>query len=43
VKTVSGDHTASYLTVTGGCFSEVKRPGPESDHSPPSDAEVKKA
>jgi len=28
---------------TGGSFSEVKRPGRESDHSPTSSAEVKNA
>jgi hypothetical protein len=38
----SGDHPASYLTGTGAIYPGVKRPGRDADHSPPTNAEVKK-
>jgi hypothetical protein len=37
----SGDHPASYPIGTRGSFLDVKRPGRETDHSPPSSAEAK--
>jgi hypothetical protein len=37
----SGAHPASYPMGTRNSFPGVKRPGRESDHSPPSSAEVK--
>jgi hypothetical protein len=43
VQTDSGAHPASYPTVTGGSFSRGKAAGRETDHSPPSGAEVKNA
>jgi hypothetical protein len=43
VQNGSGAHPASYQIGTGGFFPGVKRPGRESDHSPPSTAEVKNA
>jgi hypothetical protein len=43
VQTCSGAHPASYSMGTGGSFSEGKLPGLETDHSPPSSAEVKNA
>jgi hypothetical protein len=43
VMTVSGAHLPSYSMATGVFFSEVRWPGLEPEHSPPSDAEVKKA
>jgi hypothetical protein len=42
VQTGSGVHPTSYPMGTGGSFPGVKRPGRESDHSPPTTAEVKK-
>jgi len=42
VQTGSVAHPASYPMDTRGSFLVVKRPGSESDHSPPSRAEVKK-
>jgi hypothetical protein len=43
VQTGSGVHPASYPMGTAGALSpEVKRPGREADHSPPTNAEVKK-
>jgi hypothetical protein len=41
IQTDSGAHPASYPVGTGCSFPEVKRPGCEVDHSPPSSAEVK--
>jgi hypothetical protein len=41
VQNGSGAHPASYPMGTRGSFPGVKRPGRESDHSPPSSAEVK--
>jgi hypothetical protein len=41
VQTGSGAHLASYPMNTRGSFPGVKRPGRETDHSPPSSAEVK--
>jgi hypothetical protein len=41
VQTGSGAHPVSYPVGTGGLSLGVKRPGRESDHSPPSSAEVK--
>jgi hypothetical protein len=44
VQTGSGDHTDSYPVSTGSSFTpEIKRPGREADHSPPSGSEVKDA
>jgi hypothetical protein len=37
-----GVHPTSYTMGTGGSFPEVKGPGREVDHSPPTSAEVKK-
>jgi hypothetical protein len=42
IQTDSGAHSASYPMVTGALSREVKRPGREADHSPPTSAEVKK-
>ncbi|PNF15380.1 hypothetical protein B7P43_G00977, partial [Cryptotermes secundus] len=41
-QTGSVAHTASYPTVPGTLSQGVKRPGRETDHSPPTSAEVKK-
>jgi hypothetical protein len=41
VQNGSGVHPASYPVGTRGSSPEVKRPGREADHSPPSNAEVK--
>jgi hypothetical protein len=41
VQTGSGAHPASYPMGTRNSFLRVKRPGRETDHSPPSSAEVK--
>jgi hypothetical protein len=41
IHTRSGAHPASYPMGSGGSFPEVKRPGREADHSPPTSAEVK--
>jgi hypothetical protein len=42
VQTGSGAHPASYPMGTGGSFPGGKaRPGRDTDHSPPSSAEVK--
>jgi hypothetical protein len=43
VQNGSGAHPPSYPVDTKGSFPEVKRPGGEADHSPPSRAEVKNA
>jgi hypothetical protein len=40
VQTGSGVHPVSYPVRTGGFFSEVKRPGRQTDHSAPTRAEV---
>jgi hypothetical protein len=40
VQTGSGAHPDSYPTVQGALSLEVKRPGREADHPPPSSAEV---
>jgi hypothetical protein len=42
VQTGSGVHRTSYKMGTGGSFPGVKRQGREADHSPPTNAEVKK-
>jgi hypothetical protein len=42
VQTGSGVHLTSYSMGTGGSFPGVKRPRCEADHSPPTNAEVKK-
>jgi hypothetical protein len=42
VKTDSGVRPTTYKMGTGGSFSRVKRQGRETDHSPPTSAEVKK-
>jgi hypothetical protein len=42
VQTGSGVHLTSYKMGTGGSFPGVKRPESESDHSPPTSAEIKK-
>jgi hypothetical protein len=42
VQTKSGVHPASYPMRTGGSFPGIKRPGHETDHSPPASAEIKK-
>jgi hypothetical protein len=42
VQTGSVAHSASYPMGTWGSFPRVKRPGREVDHSPPTNAEVKK-
>jgi hypothetical protein len=41
VQNGSGAHPASYPMVPGVLSLGVKRPGRETDHSPPSSAEVK--
>jgi hypothetical protein len=41
VRTGSVVHSASYPTLPGALSLEVKRPGREADHSPPTGAEVK--
>jgi hypothetical protein len=43
VQNGSGSHPASIQWVPGALSLRVKRPGRESDHSPPSSAEVNKA
>jgi hypothetical protein len=43
VQNASGANPASYPMDTGGSFPEIKQPGPEADHSPPSSVEVKNA
>jgi hypothetical protein len=43
IQISSGAHPASYPMGTRSSSPEVKRPGREVDHSPPSSAEVKKA
>jgi hypothetical protein len=43
VQNGSGAHPASYRMGTRGFFLGVKRPARETDHSPPSSAEVKNA
>jgi hypothetical protein len=40
-KQALGPHKASHRMGNGGSSPEVKWPGRESDHSPPSSAEVK--
>jgi hypothetical protein len=41
VQTGSGAHPASYTMGTGGPFPRAKvRPGCDTDHSPPSSAEI---
>jgi hypothetical protein len=42
VQAGSGAHQASYLMGTEGFFPGVKRPERETDHSPPTSAEVRK-
>jgi hypothetical protein len=42
VETGSEVHPTSYPMGTGGSFPGVKRRGREADHSPPTNAEVKK-
>jgi hypothetical protein len=42
VQTGSGVHPASYTLGIRGPLPEVKRPGCEADHSPPTSAKVKK-
>jgi hypothetical protein len=42
VQTGSGVHPTSYKMGTAGSFPGVKRRGRETDHSPPTSAEVKK-
>jgi hypothetical protein len=42
VETGSGVHPTSYKMGTVGSFPGVKRQGREADHSPPTNAEVKK-
>jgi hypothetical protein len=42
VQTGSGVHPTSYKMGTGGSFPGIKRQGRETDHSPPTSAEVKK-
>jgi hypothetical protein len=41
VQNGSGAHPASSPMGTRGSFPEIKRPGREADHPPPSNAEVK--
>jgi hypothetical protein len=41
VQNGSEAHPGSYPMVPGTLYMEVKRPGREDDHSPPSSAEVK--
>jgi hypothetical protein len=43
IQTGSGVHRTSYPMGTRGSFPGVKRLGRESDHSPPSSAEVKES
>jgi hypothetical protein len=43
VQNGSGAHPSSYPMGTSGSFLEVKRPGREADHSPPSRHEIKNA
>jgi hypothetical protein len=43
VQNGSEAHPASYATGTRGSFPEIKRPGHEADHSPPSGARAKSA
>jgi hypothetical protein len=43
VQTDSGAHPASYSVSTRGWFPGVKQPDRETDHSPPTSAEVKNA
>jgi hypothetical protein len=40
-QTDCGAHLASYSVRTGSSFPWVKQPGPEADHSTPSNAQVK--
>jgi hypothetical protein len=42
VQTGSGSNPASYPMTPRALSLEVKRPGREADHSPPTSAEVKK-
>jgi hypothetical protein len=42
VQTGSGVHPTFYPIGTGGSYPDLKRPGCEADHSPPTSAEVKK-
>jgi hypothetical protein len=42
IQTGFGARLVSYPMSTGGSFPEVKRPGREGNHSPPTSAEVKK-
>jgi hypothetical protein len=42
VQTGSRTHPASYPMGTGDSFPEVKQPGREADHSPPTNADVKR-
>jgi hypothetical protein len=41
VQTGSEAHPASYPVGIAGCFSGIKRPGRESDHSPPFSTKVR--
>jgi hypothetical protein len=41
VQTGFGAHSASYPMGTASSFPEINRPGPQADHSPPSNADVK--
>jgi hypothetical protein len=41
VQTGCGAHPASYPLCTGALFPGTKRPGRETDHSPPSSAQIK--
>jgi len=40
IQTGSGAHPASFPINTGGSYPEIRRPGREDDHSPPSSAEI---
>jgi hypothetical protein len=42
-QTVSGAHPGSYQMATGALSEDLKRPGRETDHLPPSRAELKNA
>jgi hypothetical protein len=42
VQTGSGVHPTSYAVGSEDSFPGVKRPGRKADHSPPTNAEVKK-
>jgi hypothetical protein len=42
VQTGSGVHPTSYTMGSGGSFPGVRQQGREADHSPPTNAEVKK-